>query len=85
MAREDSFILMGVGGFFILLGIGLTFWGMSEDRGYYNSLARRFDLREFLQHDPERAWLGALRIGGWISLAVGVVMLASGGAFLLMG
>lgn len=64
---------MGVG--FIVLGALASYWGWREERQYYNSLADRPDLREYVTHSPERPGLGALRVGGGISVAVGVVLL----------
>ena len=85
MPQGDCFIMMGIGGFFVILGIILIFWGKGEERGYYNSLAARPDAREFLERWPERPRVGAVKIGGWIALAVGLVMVATGGAFWLWG
>ena len=81
----DHFILMAMGGLFILLGIASMFWGKGEEKSYYNSISTRHDAREFLEHDPERPEPGALKIGGWIAMAIGLLMLAMGGAFLLWG
>ncbi len=83
MWYEEWFILMAMGGFFILLGLGMLFWGRSEEKSYYNSLSRQADVREYLEHSPERPALGALQIGGWVTVAIGLVVLAIGGAFLL--
>jgi len=83
--QGDHFIMMGIGGFFILLGIILILWGRGEAKGYYDSLATRPDVREFLERWPQRPRLGAMRIGGWIALAVGLVLAATGGAFWFWG
>ena len=85
MSHGDSFILISMGGVFILLGIIAFFRGKREEKSYYNSIASRHDVREFLEHDPERPEPGALKIGGWIALAIGLIMLVIGGAFLLWG
>ena len=85
MPQHDCFVLMGMGGFFILLGLGAIIWGRREEKSYYDSLSTRTDAREFLEHWPPRPQFGALKIGGWIALAVGVVVIALGGAFLLWG
>lgn len=85
MPQQDLFFLMGIGGLFILLGIGAIFWGRTEEKNYYESLASRPDAREFLVHDPQRPQLGALQIGGWIAITIGVLMLITGGAFWLWG
>ena len=85
MPQGDCFIMLGMGGFFVILGIILVVWGRGEQRGYYDSLAERGDAREFLEHWPERPRVGALKIGGWIALSVGLVLAVVGGAFLLRG
>ena len=85
MSHGDGFILMGMGGVFVLLGIIAFFRGKREEKSYYNSIASRHDVREFLEHKPERPEPGALKIGGWIAMAIGLIMLVIGGAFLLWG
>ena len=76
---------MGMGGLFIILGIVSIGWGRREEKSYYDSLTSRSDAREFLNHWPERPEPGALKIGGWIIIAVGLLMLIIGGVFLLQG
>jgi len=76
---------MAVGGGFIVLGIIGIIWGRREEKSYFNALSERRDLREFMSHWPERPQPGALRIGGWISVSLGVVMLIIGGILLLIG
>ena len=85
MSHGDCFILMGMGGVFILLGIIAFFRGKREEKSYYNSISTRPDVREFLVHEPERPEPGALKIGGWIAMAIGLLMVVMGGAFLLWG
>ena len=72
-----------VGAAFIVLGLGAIIWGNREEKSYYDSLSSRTDLREFFSHWPKRPEPGALKIGGWIAIAVGLLMAAMGGAFLL--
>lgn len=78
-------MLIGMGGLFILLGLAAIIWGRSEEKSYYDSLSSRTDVREFLEHWPQRPQFGALKIGGWIAEAIGVLMAVLGGAFLLWG
>jgi hypothetical protein len=78
MTQGDGFILMGVGGGFIILGIIGMLWGRHEEKSYFNSISDRSDLREFMSHWPERPQPGALRTGGWIAIALGAVMLVAG-------
>ncbi len=85
MLQADWFILIGMGGFFILLGLGAIIWDKVEKKGYYDSLATRIDVREYLEHQPGRPELGALKIGGWIAITIGLLMLAMGGAFWFWG
>lgn len=84
MPQDDWLILLGLGGLFLLLGVGAYIWGLSEERSYYDSMpARRFDVREFLERSPFRPEPGALKIGGWIAIAIGLLMLLAGGALWL--
>ncbi len=83
MPQTDLLILIGLGGLFVLLGVVAIFWGRSERKSYYNAIATRSDVREYMEHTPERPEPGALKIGGVIAISVGLVMLVMGGAFWL--
>ena len=86
MLERDCIILVGVGGFFVILGLLGIIWGRSEEKSYYNALSTRAgDTREFLERWPPRPQSGALKVGGWIAVAIGVVMLITGGALWLWG
>ena len=85
MPLQDCFILMGIGGLFLLLGIAAILWGRSEEEDYYGPLSRRTDVREYLEHWPQRPEAGALKVGGWIAITIGLLMLAMGGGFWLWG
>jgi len=86
MPHVDYFILMGVGGLFIILGLAAIIWGKHEERSYFDAIATRTgDLREFMEHWPPRPQPGALKIGGWIAIAVGVLLLVTGVIFWLLG
>ncbi len=85
MLQAEWFILMVVGSIFIFLGLVAIIWDKVEKKGYYGSLVTRFDVREYLEHQPEPLELGALKIGGWIAIAVGLVVMAMGGAFWFWG
>jgi len=84
MPLQDWFILMGMGGLFILLGIATIIWGKREEKSYYDFLSSRTDLREFLEHEPLCPQPVALKIGGWIAIAIGLIMLAMGGVIFLI-
>jgi hypothetical protein len=62
-----------VGAVIFLLGIGSVIWGHREEQNYYDSMTARFDLREFFSRWPPRPEPGALRVGGWIAIVVGIV------------
>ena len=67
-----------IGGFFILLGVGFLLWGRKEARDLDEGPAAHYDLREFVEHTPERPEPGALIIGGIIGLALGVGLVIAG-------
>jgi len=73
---------MVMGGLFILLGLGAIFWGRVEEKSYFDSLSTRTDVREYMEHWPQRPEPGALKIGGWIAITLGLVVLALGVVFL---
>ena len=75
---EDWSVTLLLGGFFLLLGIVLILLDRKEKDSYYEAIAGRRDVREFLAHDPERPELGALKIGGFISIMLGIVLLIVG-------
>ncbi len=85
MPNTDLIIVIGLGGLFILLGVGAFFWGRKEAEDYYKNISSHIDVREYIQHTPERPEPGGLKIGGIIAIIIGLVMLIMGGAFLLIG
>ncbi|MDH4067437.1 MAG: hypothetical protein OEU97_00710 [Dehalococcoidia bacterium] len=75
-------VILVLGGFFVLLGIAFVFWNRREKNKYYNSiLLTQRDIKETITHEHERFWLQAWKIGGWISLVVGIVLLIIGVIF----
>ncbi len=85
MPSGDYFILMGVGGLFLILGIVAYLWGKHEERNYFDAIATRTnDLREFVDHWPPRPQPGASKIGGWIAIAIGLLLLVVGLIFWLL-
>ena len=85
MPQGSYLILMGMGGLFVLLGVIAVRGGKREEKDYYDSLSSRLDMREFLEHSPERPEPGALRIGGWLAIGIGLLMIAIGGGFWYWG
>jgi amino acid transporter len=78
MPQTDVIVLVILGCVFIILGIALMIWGKKEETNYYNTLSTRPDTREFMEHWPGRPQFGALKIGGWIAVAIGLLMLIWG-------
>jgi hypothetical protein len=73
-------VVLGMGGFFLLLAVVFIVWNKREKKRYYNSiLLTRRDIKETITHEHERFWLQAWQIGGRISLIVGIVLLIIGG------
>lgn len=85
MFQVEWLMLVVAGGVFILLGLGAFFWGRSEEKGYYVSLAHRTDVREYLEHWPKRPEPQSLKIGGGIAITLGLIMAAVGGGVWLWG
>jgi hypothetical protein len=83
--ETEWLIVAGMGGLFVLLGIGSVLWGRSEEASYYRAVSRRRDVREFLEHTPGQPQPQSLKTGGWIAIAVGLVMAAIAGGFMLWG
>jgi hypothetical protein len=69
---------------FAAVGSGILGWSKWAEKRYYDTLTSRTDMREFLESTPERSGYGALRLGGLISIVVGVVLLGIA-AFLRFG
>lgn len=85
MLIRDCLILIGVGSLFLVIGILMYTWGKREEESYYRELSKRpGDTREFMEHWPPRPQPGALKIGGVIAIALGGVLLVTGGIFCLL-
>jgi hypothetical protein len=78
MEQGELYIFIIVGGVFIHLGIIAILWGIREEKKLFEALASKPDLREFSLKHVESPQPGALKIGGWIAIAVGVIVLAAG-------
>ena len=77
--------ILGMGVFFILLGVAFILWNRKERKRYYNSIVlTRKDMKEFMTHEPERPWLSAWQIGGRISLIIGIMLAIAGGVLWLV-
>lgn len=84
MLEHEWLIAMILGGVFVLLGVAALFWGRGEEKDYYDAISTRADAREYLEHWPHRPGADALKIGGWIAVAVGLLAIAIGGLVLLL-
>lgn len=81
----DWYILLIVGGVFIILGILSIIWGMREEKKIFDALSQKPDLREFTLKHIETPQPGALKIGGWIAAGLGVILLIVGIIFWCIG
>jgi len=79
MSLASCQAILGMGIFFILLGIASMLWNRREKKTYYNSLVTRRDVKEFVTHEPGRPWLNAWQIGGRIFLIIGIMLAIVGG------
>lgn len=78
MPQGDWLILVIVGGVFVVLGIIGIIWGRHEEKRIFEALAQQPDLREFSLKHVESPQPGALKMGGWIAIALGFLLLAVG-------
>ena len=83
MPDADLLIIVIFGGLFIVLGAGFIIWGKNEEKDYYKAISTRSDVREYIEHSPERPEPGGLKIGGVIAFFLGLFMFILGGAFWL--
>jgi hypothetical protein len=85
MTQHNLIIIIIVGAFFVILGIVSFLWSKREEWSYYSSISKHVDVREFVEHSPDRPEPDALKIGARISLAVGIVVLLVALGFFLAG
>jgi hypothetical protein len=70
------FVIAGVI-FFVLGAIGL-WWGYREEKRIFDALSQKHDLREFSQRRSDGPQSGALKTGGWLLLALGLLLAVAG-------
>jgi hypothetical protein len=70
-------ILLIVGGIFLLLGIIGLLLGYREERRIFDKLAKKHDLREFSIRQIVDPQTGSLKTGGWIAVALGVLLMVA--------
>jgi hypothetical protein len=78
MQQGEWYILVIVGAIFVILGAAGIFWGIREEKRIFEALASKYDLREFSLKHVESPQPGALKTGGWIAIAVGVIVIVVG-------
>ena len=78
MTNLDSYIVMGIGGLFVFLGLIIMLWARHKQKGYGDVLSRREELRSFLGYWPDFILPSELRVGGWVSVVVGVALIVLG-------
>jgi hypothetical protein len=85
MTYHDLYVMIILGGGFLLLGIIGLLWGKKEEGAYYGSVSEQIDVREYVDRNPSRPEPVALKIGGRISIIVGLVLLIVSLGFYLWG
>jgi nitrogen fixation-related uncharacterized protein len=85
MEYRDLYIMIIIGVVFLVLGILGFFWGRKEEISWYGTVSKRVDVREFVDHSPGRPEPNALRVGGKICIAIGIVLLLISLGFYLWG
>ncbi len=84
MSLASCQTILGMGIFFLVLGLGFIGWDRRENKAYYDSLLDRKDLREYIERQPQRSWMNAWRTGGQISLILGLLLAIAGGVLWLI-
>lgn len=85
MLEKEWLVAILLGGVLALLGVGSILWGRAEEKGYFNAIIHHHDVREYLEHVPFRPGPDALKIGGWIAISVGLLVIVIGGVLHLIG
>lgn len=75
----SEWVILAIAGVvFIVLGVLSLLWGRKEQKEMDEALTTHTDVREFISHWPERPQPGALKIGGWIAISIGILMVIIG-------
>jgi hypothetical protein len=82
MLYRDLYIMLIIGGVFIVLGILGFIWSKLEESSWYSAVSTRIDVREFIDRSQEH---NGLRIGGTICIAIGIVLLLVTAGFFIWG
>ena len=85
MSEGEWLIFIIIGAVFFVLGILAFIWGRYEEKKIFEALAEQHDLREFTLKHVESPQPGALKLGGWLGLAIGVILIVLGIIFKFVG
>ncbi len=85
MTYPDSLMLTVMGGVFVAVGAGIFFKGKIDAKKEYDTLTSRTDMKEFIEHSPEHSKAGVFKLGGMISIIIGLVMLGIVGGLRFWG
>jgi glycerol-3-phosphate acyltransferase PlsY len=83
MSHQELVVTAIIGGAFVVLGFLGFLWSHREEGAWYTSISKKIDVREFLDRNPGRTEPNALRTGGKICMAVGIVVLLIALGFLI--
>jgi glycerol-3-phosphate acyltransferase PlsY len=75
MSHQELVVAAIIGGAFLILGIIGFLWSHREEGAWYKSVSTKIDVREFLNRNPGQQEPKALRTGGKICIAVGIIVL----------
>jgi hypothetical protein len=78
MPEGKWLILVIIGAAFAILGVIPIILGIREEKRIFEALSKKPDLREFSMKHVESPQPGALKIGGWIAIALGVILVVAG-------
>jgi hypothetical protein len=85
MSHQELIIASIIGGSFVILGFIAFLWSRREEGAWYKLVSMKIDVREFLDREPGRVEPNALRTGGKICIAVGIVILLIALGFFIFG
>ncbi len=85
MVITDYTALMIIGGIFLLIGIAIMIWGSKENKEDIEAITNRIDVRKYLEGraDTYQSW--GLKVGGIISIVIGLILLIMGIIFMIWG
>lgn len=82
-------MMLMVGGVFILLGLAGLLWGKREASEDYQMISDRADVdtdaRQLLEDWRSKSGSGALKMGGLLTIIIGLFLLVLSAVFLLRG